>query len=116
MCIFFLVGKDKKTSSELVELIFDKPQEDAVEFLLQDFVNLKKFDDYLKVLSFYHVERRKQDNCSQCIFVINLRYVYTEHVVQEKKVVKELRNYCIMRKENFIASRHFIHRLADLEK
>ena len=42
--------------------------------------------------------------------------MFTEHTVQEKKDVKELRNYCIMHKEHFIASRFFIHRLADLEK
>ena len=34
----------------------------------------------------------------------------------KKNDVKELRNYCIMRKENFIASKLFIRRLAELER
>ena len=42
--------------------------------------------------------------------------MFTEHTIQEKKDVKELCNYCIMCKEHFIASRFFIHGLADLEK
>ena len=62
------------------------------------------------------MERCEQDDCSQCLFAINLRYVYTEHVIQEKKDVKELRNYCIMRKENSIASKLLIRTLAELER
>ena len=62
------------------------------------------------------MERCEQDDCLQCLFAINLRYVYTEHVIQGKKDVKELRNYCIMRKENVIASKLFIRRLAELER
>ena len=105
-------------SSNLVYFIFEEPKEGFLEFLLLDFTSLKKFDDYIKVLSFYHVERCEQDDCSQCLLAINLRYVFTEHIVQEKK--KMLRNYvynyCIVREEHFIASRLFIHILTTLEK
>ena len=103
-------------SSNLIDFICDESKEDLLEILIEDFNTLKKFDDYVKVLSFYHVERCEQDDCSQCLFGINLRYVYTEHVIQENKDVKKLRNYCIMRKENFIASKLFIRRLAELER
>ena len=72
--------------------------QDFVDFLLNDFVTLKKFDDYLQVLfffylkvlfestfeSFYHVEKFEHDDCSQCFFTKNLRYIYNEHVLQEK--------------------------------
>ena len=75
-------------SSNLVDFIFEEPKEGLLEFLFLDFTSLKKFDDYIKVLSFYHVERREQDDCSQCLLAINLRYVYTEHVIQEKKILK----------------------------
>ena len=104
--------------------------QDFVDFLLNDFVTLKKFDDCLKVLfffylkvlfestfeSFYYVEKYEHDDCSQCFFKKNLRYIYNEHVLQEKNEVKELRNYCIMRKDQFITSRLFIDKLADLQK
>ena len=103
-------------SSNLVDFIFEEPKESLLEFLLLDFTSLKKFDDYIKVLSFYHVERWEQDDRSQCLLAINLCYVYTEHAIQEKKDIKELRNYCIMSKEHFIASRLFIHKLAEIEK
>ena len=103
-------------SSNLVDFIFEEPKEGLLEFLLLEFTSVKKFDDYIKVLSFYHAERCEQDDCSQCFFAINLRYVSTEHVIQEKKDIKELRNYCIIRKEQFIASRLFIRRLPDIEK
>ena len=61
--------------------------QDFVDFLLNDFVTLKKFDDCLKVLfffylkvlfestfeSFYHVEKCEHDDYSQCFFTKNLR-------------------------------------------
>ena len=49
-------------------------------------------------------------------FALELRYVYAEHVVEQKQVVEQLRNYCKMRKEQFICARLFIHRLAKIEK
>ena len=64
-----------------------------MKVLLSDFISRKKFDDYIKVLSFYHVEKCEHDDCSQCLFTINLRYVYTEHVTHEKKM---LRNFVII--------------------
>ena len=79
-------------SSNLVDFIFEEPKEGLLDFLLLRFTSLKKFDDYIEVLSFYHVERCEQDECSQCLFAINLRYVFTEHTVREKKM---LRNYVI---------------------
>ena len=94
-------------SSNLIDFICDESKEDLLEILIEDFNTLKKFDDYIKVLSFYRVERCKQDDCLQCLFAINLRYVYNEHIITD---------YCIMRKENLIASKLFIRRLAELER
>ena len=52
----------------------------------------------------------------QCLFAINLCYVYTEHVVQNKGGVEELKNYCKIKKGQFVCARFFIHRLAEIEK
>ena len=41
-------------SSNLVDFIFEEPKQSLLEFLLLEFTSLKKFDDYNKVLSFYH--------------------------------------------------------------
>ena len=48
-------------SSNLVNFIFEEPKEGLLDFLLIEFTSLKKFDDYIKVLSFYPVERCEQD-------------------------------------------------------
>ena len=103
-------------SSNLVDSLLEEPNERLLEILLLVLTSLKRFDDYLKVLSYYHIERCEQENCSQCLFVINLRYVYTEHAIKKKRDVKELRNYCIIPKEEFIESKFFIRRLASTEK
>lgn len=58
--------------------------QDIVEFLVNDFYTLKKFDDFLKALNYYHTERCERDDCSQSLFAVNLRYIYTEYVVQQK--------------------------------
>ena len=100
----------------MVDFFIVESNVDLLDHLLSDFNTLKKFDDYIKVLIFYHFERCEKDDCSQCLFTVNLRYLFTEHEVQEKKDVVRLRYYCIMRKEQFIASRLFIHRLVSLEK
>ena len=39
------------------KILIEKTEEDLLKVLLSDFISLKKFDDYIKVLSFYHVER-----------------------------------------------------------
>lgn len=54
---------------------------------LEEFANPDKFDTFLKNLTFYHTERCEHDDCSQFFFVLNLRYLYTEHTVK---------NYCRM--------------------
>ena len=36
--------------------------------------SMKKFDNFLKVPSYYHVERCEYEDCPQCLFTINLRY------------------------------------------
>ena len=92
-------------SSEMSSFFIQESNGDILDHLLSDFVNLKKFDDYLKVLTFYHVERCEIDDCSQCIFAINLRYILTEAEIRGDEDVTKLRYYCIMRKEHFIMSR-----------
>lgn len=81
------------------------------EIELQEFSSLKKFDDVFFFLTFYHVER-----CEQEDFTINLRYLYVEHCFQKIGSIEPLKNYCRMRKLQFMCACLFIHRLADLEK
>ena len=55
VCVYFLGKKIEKMSSNLVDFIFEEPKEGLLDFLLFEFASPKKFDDYIKVLSFYHV-------------------------------------------------------------
>lgn len=83
---------------------------------LKQFNTLKKFDNFLKVFSFYHVERCCHKDYSQCYFAINLRYMFIEDVNQEKQSLKPLKNYCRIRKLQLMCSRLFIHHLTSMEK
>ena len=49
-------------------------------------------------------------------FIVNLRYLYTENSFQKKDNIDALRNYCRMRKMQFMCARLSIHRLAEIEK
>ena len=40
--------------------------------------SMKKFDNFLQVLSYYHVDRCDHTDCSQCMFAANLRYLYVQ--------------------------------------
>ena len=79
---------------------------------LEEFLSLEKIDNFLKVLSFYHTERCQLDDCSQCFFTVSLRYLYAEQTAQKKESVEELKDYCRMKKFQFLCARLFVHRLA----
>ena len=96
--------------------LFYQDRKKKCEIELAEFNVLKKFDDFLKVLSFYHVERCEHEDCSQCYFTVNLHYLYVEHCVQQKTDLESLKNYCRMRKLQFMCARLFIRHLAELKK
>ena len=114
--LFFLFTIKKLPSTDLNEFLPENALEYTKNYLFKDFNTLKKFDDFLKVFNFYHVQRCEHEDCSQCLFAINLRHVYTEYVVQNKEVVQELKNYCKIKQGQFVCARVFIHRLAEIEK
>ena len=89
-------------SSNLVDSLFEEPNEHLLEILLSEFTSLKKFGDHVKVLSYYHVKRCEQENCSQFLFAINLHYVYTEHVIQEKKMSRNYVTILLYVKNNLL--------------
>ena len=72
---------------------------------------MKKFDNFLKVLSHYYVERCNHTDCSQCIFAVNLRYQYIQNTVQGCDSIVNLQNL-----DQFNCCRVFIKSLVHLEK
>ena len=78
--------------------------------------SMEKFDNLLKVLPYYHVERCEYEDCSQCIFTINLRYLYVESTVQGNNSVVSLIQICILKIDQFKCCRAFVNTLVKLEK
>ena len=60
----FRLFETKKMESELSNFGFSavNSEQDFIDFLVSYFDWLENFDDYLKILSFYHVEKGKHDN------------------------------------------------------
>ena len=44
----------------------------------QELSSLQKCDQFLKLADFYHVERCENEDCN-CLFKMNLRYLYVQH-------------------------------------
>ena len=59
--------------------------------------SMKKFDNFSKVFSYYHVERCEYEDCSQCLFTIALCYLYVENTVQQNDSVVPLKQFCILK-------------------
>ena len=55
----------------------------AVEQEILKTDSMEKFDRFLKILDFYHVERCDHEEYSQCLFAINLRYLYVPGACRE---------------------------------
>ena len=55
--------------------------------------SMKKFDNFLKDLSYHHVERCKYEDFNQCLFTINLRYLNVENTVQQNDSVIPLQQF-----------------------
>ena len=83
---------------------------------INNLTSLKKFDNFLKVLSYYHVELCEHTDCSQCLFATNLRYQYVQNTVQGCDSVVNLQSYCRSKLDQFNCCRVFIKSLVHIEK
>lgn len=68
---------------------------------IENFQSMKIFDDFLKNLSYYHVERCEHETCSQCVFAVNLCYSHNQNIVQQSTSVEPLINFCQLRIHQF---------------
>ena len=78
--------------------------------------SMKKFDNFLKVLSYYHVERCEHIDSSRCLFASNLRYQCVQNTVQGCDSVFKLQTFCGSKLDQFDCCRVFIKSLVHLEK
>ena len=78
--------------------------------------SIQKFDNFLKVLSYCHVECCEFEDCPQCLFTINLGYLYVENSVQQNNYLVPLQKFYLSKIDQFKCFRAFINTLILLEK
>ena len=87
-----------------------------IEKDIEELSSLQKFDRFLKLVDFFHVERCGNNDCSNCMFVIDLRYLYIETTIAQLDSVDSLQKYSRDKYINFHSLRHFLRTLAEIEK
>ena len=66
---------------------------EQTEKYIEELTSLQKFDQFLKLVDFFQVESCKNNDCSNCMFVINLRYLYIEKTISQVDSVDSLQKY-----------------------
>ena len=87
-----------------------------IERDIEELSSLQKFDYFLKLANFFHIERCENIGCSNYLFVLNLRYFYIEKTIAESDSVDSLQKYCREKYVNFHSLRLFLHSLGAVEK
>ena len=89
----------------------------AVEKGIEELNRFDKFDRFITLSTFYHVNRWKNgNNCLKCDFIINLRYLYVENFVNGCITnIEKLQNYCRTKYVSFFSLRIMLHSLAETE-
>ena len=83
----------------------------------KDIEDLNMLDQYINLSSYFHLNRSECDDCDNCNFLLNLRYIYLEVLVnQNGDGVEKLRNYCRHFFGNFFSLRTFLRSLAAIER
>ena len=77
---------------------------------------MKKVDDFLKLADFYHVERCENEDCSNCLFFVNIRYLYVQNTVHKQDSVAPLEKFCKMKFDNYHSIRLLFCSLRATEK
>ena len=76
---------------------------------------MKKFDDFLKLCDFYYVEQCENEDCSNCLFNINLR-LFVQNKVHQQESVVPLQTFCKIKIKKFNCVCLFLKTLGIIEK
>lgn len=68
---------------------------------MEELSSLQKFDKSLKFADFYRVERCENQDFSNCLCIINLRYLYVQNTFVEDDSVAPLQKFCRIKFGNF---------------
>ena len=87
-----------------------------IERVIEELSSLQKFDQFLKLADFYHVERCENIDCSNYLFFVNLRYLCIEKTTVAFDSVDSLQKYCRENYINFHFLRLFLRSLGAIKK
>ena len=87
-----------------------------IEKDIEELSSFRKFDNFLKLADFYHVERCESIDCSSCLFLINLRYLYIQTTVLEHDSGAPLQKFCRIKHINFHSIKLLLRSLAAIER
>ena len=87
-----------------------------IEKDIEELSSLEKLDWFLKLTDFYYVERCENIDYSNCLFVINLRYLYVQNAVVKYNSVAPLQKYCRLKYDNFHSVRLLLRSLGAVQK
>lgn len=93
-------------------------QENAViiEKDIEELNSLNKFHQYIKLCTFYHLNRCENgEKCSNCEFILNIRYIYVENLINGAGV-DNLKNYCRKYFGNFFSLQTLLMLLVTVER
>ena len=63
-----------------------------------------------------YLNRCENIDCSNCKFILNLRYLYIENLTDWKNDVDKIQKFCRFNYGDFFFMRTFVHFLADIER
>ena len=83
---------------------------------VEDLNAMKKFNDFSKLWDFYHVERCEHVDCSNYLFIVNLRNLFVQNGVHEQDLIVPLQHSCRMKIKEFNCFMLFLKTLGALKK
>ena len=88
---------------------------DQIDNDIKELSSLQKFIEVLKPADFYPIERCKNQDCSNCVFITNLKYLYAQNQVVDDDSVLPLQKFCKIKYGNFHSIRLFVRSLGAIE-
>lgn len=87
-----------------------------VEKEIEKLNSFKKIDQYIRLSTYYHVNRCEKDDCTNCTFINKICYIYHENYTDKENEVMNLQNICRKHYGSFFTSTVFLKSLAAVEK
>ena len=77
---------------------------------------LEKFDKFIRLSTYFHVNRSENDDCKNCTFINKICYIYKGNYKGGENDVLRLQNICRKYFGNFFSMTVFLKSLAAVER